>query len=531
MRQYKVTFKPNGLEVLIHGGATILEAAGRAGLALNTVCGGAGTCGKCMVEIEANGQKVLACQHRVNRQLEIVIPPQARFFEPRILAHGMDRGITIGPAIRKKFPEFRDPAVGIFGAAVDIGTTTLVAKLIDLGDGSCKATAASVNPQTAWGDDVITRITYAQKDDGLEELHGAIIEGVGGLVDELCKKAGVTPWDVCELIAVGNTTMNHLFLKFPVKQLGQAPFKPYSTEAHDKDAGHLNLNMNPSGNVHMVENIAGFVGSDTLAAALALGMDTVEKMTLVVDIGTNGEIILGTKDKMYAASCAAGPAFEGARISCGSRAEQGAIEGVIVADDDIELVVIGNCEPKSICGSGLVDIVAILLNLGLVDRSGAFVDPAKIKSSLSTKVMARLIKHKEQRAFVLADNKDNDNDPVILTQQDVRETQLAKGAVRAGLQSLQQKVGIRDKDIEQVLLAGAFGNYIRRESALRIGLLPAVPEEKIHFVGNAAVVGAQMVLVSTRCRKLCGKLAAKIEYVETANDPDFQNLFAEAIPF
>jgi len=531
MRQYRIIFKPGGPTVLVNGGATILEAANRAGLVLNTPCGGMGTCGKCMVEIEANGQKVLACQYRVQRNLEIIIPPQARFFEPRILAHGMDRGITIGPAIRKKFPDFRDPAAGIFGVALDVGTTTVVAKLVDLADGSCKATAAALNPQTRWGDDVISRISHALTEDGLDELHAAIIESTGSLIDQLCKQAGITPWDICELVAVGNTVMNHLFLKFPVKQLGQAPYKAYSVEAHDRDAGHLNLNMNPSGNVHTVENIAGYVGSDIVACALALGMDTAERMTLVVDIGTNGELLLGTKDKIYAASCAAGPAFEGARINCGSRATAGAIEQVMVASNDIEMGVIDNCEPRSICGSGLIDAVAMLLNLGLVDSSGKFVEPDQIKDGVAKKLSSRLVENDGQRAFVLAYNKDNENEPVILTQQDVRETQLAKGAIRAGLKLLQKKAGIKDKDIEQVFLAGAFGNCINRQSALRIGLLPNVGPEKIHFVGNAAVVGARMALVSTRCRQLCEKLVKKIEYVETAGNVQFRELFAEALLF
>lgn len=531
MRQYRVIFKPDGPAVMIHGGATVLEAAGRGGLVLNTICGGMGNCGKCMVEIEANGQKVLACQHRVQRNLEIIIPPQARFFEPRILAHGIDRGITIGPSIRRKFPEFRDPASGMFGMALDIGTTTVVAKLIDLADGSCKATASAVNPQTKWGDDVISRIAHAQTEDGLEELHIAIIEGVGALIDKLCKEAGIEPWDICEVVAVGNTTMNHLFLKFPVEQLGQAPYKAYSTEAHDRDGAHLNLNMNPSGNVHTVENIAGFVGSDTVAAALAVGMDTADRMTLLVDIGTNGELVLGTKDKMYATSCAAGPAFEGARISCGSRAVDGAIEGLTLADGDIHLDVIGNCAPRSICGSGLIDAVAMLLNLGVVDRSGRFVEPEKVKTGLTRVISEKLIKRDRQWEFVLADNQNNDNDPVILTQQDLREAQLAKGALRAGLKVLEEKAGIEDKDIERILLAGAFGNYIRPQSALRIGLLPDVGVERIHFAGNAAIVGAQMALVSMRCRQLCGRLAKKIEYVETAGDENFRTVFAEALMF
>jgi uncharacterized 2Fe-2S/4Fe-4S cluster protein (DUF4445 family) len=531
MKYYTITFKPDGSKVSIRGGATILEAAGRAGIILNTICGGKGTCGKCRVELEADGRKVLACRHRIESKLEVLIPPQAKFFEPRMLAHGIDRGITIGPAIRKRFGQFVDPAPGMFGVALDIGTTTVVAKLINLTDGSCRATAGAANPQIAYGDDVISRISYAESEAGLDKLHTAVIECVNSVIVQLCEQVDITPSDICEVVAVGNTTMNHLFLKFPVKQLGQAPYKAHSVKAHDLDAQKLKLNINPAGNIHTVENIKSFVGSDTTAVAVAVGMDEAEKMTLVVDIGTNGELILGTKDKMYATSCAAGPAFEGARISQGTMAIDGAIERVAMAGNDIDLDVIGGGAPRSICGSGLIDAVAVLLDLGIVDSSGRFIEPDKSKAKIPQARLARLIKQARQRAFILAHNEDNDNDPVVLSQQDLRETQLAKAAIRAGIKLLQKKAGITDNDIEQIFLAGAFGNYIQRESAVRIGLLPDVGVEKIRFAGNAAAVGAQMILLSSRCRRLCAELTKRIEYVETAREPEFQTIFAESLMF
>jgi uncharacterized 2Fe-2S/4Fe-4S cluster protein (DUF4445 family) len=322
--------------------------------------------------------------------------------------------------------------------------------------------------------------------------------------------------------------MNHTFLKLPLDSLGRAPYNAYSLDAHDLPAADLALQIDPRANVHAVENIAGFVGSDTTAVALAVDVDSADQMTLVVDIGTNGELVLGTKHKLYAASCAAGPALEGARIICGSRAVDGAIEAVFVNDDDIDVDVIGSHPPHSICGSGLVDAVAVLLDLGIIERSGRFVEPAKLKTSLAPAVFARLTEHDRQPAFILAQT---DSQKVFLTQRDIREVQLAKAAIRAGTKLLQQKLNLADDDIKQILLAGAFGNYIRKESAVRIGLLPNVPIERIHFVGNAAGSGAQMILLSAKFKEHARKLARKIEYVEVAHEPDFESVFADAMAF
>lgn len=521
MKHFNVTFEPDGRQVSIHAGATLLEAAGQAGIILNSVCGGKGTCKKCLVNLQPDNKQVLACQYHIDSDLTVTIPTASRFFEQKILAHGID----IEARIRRELPA--EAAHG-FGLAVDIGTTTVVAKLIDMTTGGCAATAAALNPQARHGDDVISRIAYAQTDDKLAELQKLIIDCINDLIAKLCNDVSLNAEQIQQACIVGNTTMNHIFLKFPVASLGRAPYDAYSLDAHDLPAANLALKIDPQANVHTVENIAGFVGSDTTAVALAVEVDSAEQVTLVVDIGTNGELVLGTADKLYAASCAAGPALEGARIKCGSRAVAGAIEAVFANDDDMDVDVIGGRPPHSICGSGLVDAVAVLLDLGIIERSGRFVEPAKLKTSLPPAVFARLIEYDSQPAFVIAQA---DSQKVFLTQRDIREVQLAKAAISAGTKLLQRKLQLQDDDIKQILLAGAFGNYIRRESAVRIGLLPDVPIERIRFVGNAAGSGAQMVLLSTQFRQHARELARKIEYVEVAHEKDFEYVFADAMAF
>ena len=525
MKHFKITFKPDDRQITIHKGATLFEAAGQAGIILNTACGGKGTCEKCEAILEPGGEKVLACQFRIEKDLTVTIPVSSRFFEQKILAEGIETEAGIQPDIYEKYLEIQ-PKEQILGVAVDIGTTTVVARLINMQDGRCLATEAALNPQTRYGDDVVSRIAYADTDDKLAELQKAIADCVNELIGRLCKKASVDNKQIFEVCAVGNTTMNHIFLNLPVKQLGQAPYKAYSLDAKDTPVDELDLQINSAGNIHTVENIAGFVGSDTTAVALATGTDSAEKMSLVVDIGTNGELVLGTAEKLYAASCAAGPALEGARISCGSRAVEGAIEAVVVNEDDIVLDVIGSSPAHSICGSGLIDAVAVLLNLGIVDATGRFVETASLESKLSPALFSRIIEQDGQPAFVL-----DDSQKVILTQADIRQVQLAKAAIRAGIILLERKLGIADSDIEQIFLAGAFGNYIRAESALRLKMLPDVPTERIRFVGNAASSGAQMILLSRQCRDKAKQLARKIEYVEIAHQPGFQDVFANCMAF
>ncbi len=521
MKHFTVTFQPDGRQVSIHEGANLVEAAGLVGIILNTVCGQKGACRKCAVILQPENQSVLACQYRIHDDLTVLVPPDSRFAEHKILTEGISRVGATEPDIYKKYlPAAAD--YPIFGIAADIGTTTVVVKLIDMKTGQVAATAADLNPQTQFGDDVISRIAYAQTDEKLAELNKLIVNRLNDLVADCCTRAVIRSNDIYETCIVGNTTMNHIFLRLPIKQLGQAPYKAFSLTAKDSSPQNVGLRVNPASNVHTVANIAGFVGADTTAVALATGLDSADEVSLAIDIGTNGEVVLGTKNKLFAASCAAGPAFEGARITCGSRAAEGAIEAVVAADGDIDLDVVGGSRPVSICGSGLIDAVAVLLDLGVIDHTGRFTDSAPLKN--------RLIKINRQPAFVLAS--DGKGKPsVFLTQKDIREVQLAKAAIRAGIRLLQNRLSITDADIKQIYLAGAFGNYIRPQSALRIGLLPNVPIDRIHSVGNAAACGAQLILVSSHWRKLAADLARKIEYIEIANDPHFESTFADSMLF
>ena len=596
MKHYTVTFYPENVSVSIHESATILEAASQAGIILNASCGRRGTCKKCQVNLLPDNKPVLSCQYHICADIEVEIPDAARFYQQKILQHGIDKDITIAPNICKAFipeptgdldkfmaelsalighihplsPEVierfnnakkdsdetiitavlhklddcsdsskqghcykclclepGDTTSSLYGIAIDIGTTTVVAKLIDFADGKCLDTAATANPQARFGDDVISRIDFGSTEENLAQLNDVIIEAINSLIEQLSKKTKVDPQQIYEVVIAANTAMSHLFLSLPVKQLGQAPYKPYSLDSFNRSAKQMNLKINPAANIYTIENIAGFIGSDTTAVALAVGMDDASDMTLVVDIGTNGELVLGTKDKMLSASCAAGPALEGARITYGSRAINGAIEAVVINSDDIGIDVIGASEPRTICGSGLIDAVAVMLDLGIIDSTGAFAEPEQCSPAIAE----RITEYDGDKAFVLAHNYDNDCEPVVLTQRDVRQTQLAKAAIRAGIDLLIKKMGIEKDDIVQVLLAGAFGNYIRRESACRIGLLPDLPLERILFVGNAASSGAQMALLSSDCRRIAGELSRQIEYIELANELQFQTFFADAIMF
>jgi len=539
MRHYNVTFKPDGRRISIHAGATLLEAAGQAGIILNTVCGGQGICKKCVVNLEPDSEAVLACQYHIESDVTVTIPTTSRFFEQKILTEGTRAKAQGRLDIWEKY---KDVAEKIFGLAVDIGTTTVVAKLVNMKEGSCLATQAELNPQSRYGDDVVSRIAYAQSDDKSAELHKAITDCINKLISQLCKQAHIKAEHIYEVCVVGNTTMNHIFLRFPVAQLGQAPYRAFSIEAHNRQPNELGLSINSAGNIYTVENIAGFVGSDITAVALAADIDSADEMTLIVDIGTNGEIVLGTGDKLYAASCAAGPALEGARIGCGSRASEGAIEAVVINEDedDINLDVIGpprfasqseTVGAHSICGSGLIDAVAVLLDLGILDRTGRFVEAEKLKGRVSPAIFSRITEHNNQPAFVLAERRATSDERLLLTQEDIRQVQLAKAAIRAGIKLLQKKIGLKDNDIKQILLAGAFGNYIRAESALRIGLLPDVPAERIRFIGNAACSGAQMILLNSALRAEAKQLARKIKYIEIAHEPDFQAVFADSMSF
>lgn len=530
MSHCKVNFYPDKTVVSVRKGSNLLQAAEKAGIILNTQCGGLGKCRKCAVIIEPHKKKVLACQYTVKQNLTVTVPESSRFFEQQILTEGLETAEKPSPDIYARYLTKTDTG-NILGIALDIGTTTVVAKLIDMKNAKPLAVAAEMNPQNRFGDDVISRISYADIPKKVKQLRKLIIDCINRLINNLCRKASVKNHEIFELCAVGNTTMNHLFLGLPVKQLGQAPYKTHSLDPRNIHPCEINLKINPAGNIHTVANIAGFVGADTTAVALATGINHAKQVTLAVDIGTNGEIILGTAENLFAASCAAGPALEGARISRGGPAVKGAVRSVSLNEDDIEIEVIGNTIPESICGSGIIDTANLLLELGILEKTGRFITPEKLKNPLPTKIASRLITENDQPAFLLAKAGKNDRQDLTFTQQDIRQLQLAKGAVRAGIKILQKKLRLKDSDIKCAFLAGAFGNYIKKTSALKISLLPKIPPENIKFVGNAAESGAQMILLSSRCRKNAELLARKIKYVEIAHQKNFTDIFTESMIF
>ncbi len=419
----------------------------------------------------------------------------------------------------------------VLGVAVDIGTSTVAVYLIDMETGEHLVTAAGQNPQTQFGADVITRIQYANShDDGLTVLRDAIVAAINRFIGQAVAEVGATPADVYEATIVGNTCMHHIFLGLEPRYLAQSPYVPVTTEAVSTSADRLGLQINPRGNVFCLPCIAGFVGADTVGVIVASELTRRDRPTLAIDIGTNGEIALWSGERLLTASCAAGPAFEGAQIHHGMRAGPGAIDEVFISGDDLAVHTIDDQPARGICGSGLFDAMAVLLELGLVDAKGHMVD-GQSDGALSDIVARRVDGEANERHVVLADAEQSANGPIVLTQRDVREIQLANSAIRASTEMLLEMVGLEPDGLDEVLIAGAFGNFINPASALRIGLLPEVPEGKIAGIGNAAGAGAILTLVSQRERDYARQVTERAEHIELFRSSDFQDRFAEYMIF
>ncbi len=406
----------------------------------------------------------------------------------------------------------------LYGFAVDVGTTKLAGYLVDLRDGEVVAVSSSPNPQIPFGEDVIARIAYARSEEGLRELHEAIIDGINGLIRDACEAAGVDRRLVVELVVAGNTLMHHLFLGLPPRDLAEAPYTPVVSSPLDIRARDLGVEILPSGNVHTLPNVAGFVGADAVADVLSAGIHLSSELSFMIDVGTNTEIVIGNSEEMHAVSCASGPAFEGAHIKFGMRATSGAIERVWIDPStlNVKYSVVDGVSPKGICGSGIVDALAEMLRAGVIDTTG------------------RMLKRDHERIrrgpdgveFVLAfaDETAIGKD-IVITQRDVRELQKAKAAMHTGASILMDEMGVSVEDVERVFMAGAFGLYIDPVSAKRIGMLPDFPLERITQVGNAAGVGARLALLSADKRRECREIARKIRYYELAAHPKFQQEF------
>lgn len=410
----------------------------------------------------------------------------------------------------------------LFGLAVDIGTTKLAAYLVNLETGQSAAKGGAMNPQIAYGEDVVSRIGYAnQSDEHRRTLQTRLVETLNSLLEDLRSGVGVSQEQVVDAVLVGNTAMHHLFAGLSVSQLGQAPYVAAVTEPLDFPAHLIGLALAPGASVHLPPNIAGYVGADHVAMVIATGAWQMPGVTLALDIGTNTEICLSTGKRLLSCSCASGPAFEGAHISAGMRAAPGAIERVQLIQGKLRLSTIDNKPPVGICGSGILDAVAEMLANHTIDVRGVIQ-----KNAPGVRVGER------GGAFLLVPAAETGSgSEILVTRRDVNEIQLAKAAIRAGIEILLLDAGLTAQDIDHFLVAGAFGTYLYLPSAIRIGMFPNLPHERFQQVGNAAGIGARQMLISTAKRQMALEILRRMEYIELTTHPAFSDTFVKAISF
>jgi uncharacterized 2Fe-2S/4Fe-4S cluster protein (DUF4445 family) len=590
-------------EVRVPAGVTVFDAASWNGIAIDSTCGGHGTCKKCKVRIDgevdvstsdprafspdelAAGWR-LACLAQANADLTVDVPPLVT--RPKAAMVGVGRQVILRPAVQKRYVELTEPtltdqrsdlerlldalddlsltvdllavrrlpkvlreadfrvtAVVVddrlvdvepgdtdeirYGIAFDLGTTTVVATLLDLATGTPAAVASMLNAQQPFGADVITRISATMMDpDALGRLTSRAHETLATLTTEVCAEAGVDPATVYEIALAGNATMAQLALGIDPEPLGVAPFVTASRTLPRVLASDLGVTVHPGAPAYTFPALGAYVGGDIVAGLLASGMDRDKRLRLFVDVGTNCEIVLGNASQLLATAAPAGPAFEGAAIRCGMRAAPGAVEVVKISPDDVRLQVIGDVAPVGLCGSGLVDAVAELVAIGLLDASGRLMAAEQAREKFPG-LADRLVEVAGERVFVL--HGDGDAPTVYLSQRDVRELQFAKAAIATGWRLLVEELGVTESDIQQVLLAGSFGSYLSPANAVRIGLVPNIPVLRIVSAGNVAGEGAKMTLLSVRERAGARTLLEEVRYVELSDRPDFNDRFIDQLSF
>jgi uncharacterized 2Fe-2S/4Fe-4S cluster protein (DUF4445 family) len=406
------------------------------------------------------------------------------------------------------------------GVALDLGTTKLAGYLVDLESGSTLARAGAMNPQISFGEDVVTRIAYANRSrENRLALREMLCDTVDTLVGELCTLARVDRDRVVDLVAVGNTAMHHLFAGLPVRQLGEAPYAPATVQSILSRAGDLGIGTAPGAFAYLPPSVAGYVGADHLAMLLATDVWRSPKRVVALDVGTNTEISVVDGGRLFSCSCASGPAFEGAHIREGMRAMPGAVERVRMAGGRLHVHSIGDVPPIGICGSGIVDVVAALMAQGAIDERGAFrfgEDGVRERDGMGEFVLVPAARTGHGR-------------DIVVTRRDVHEIQLAKAAIRAGIDVLLDEIGVRPRDIDEFVVAGAFGTYVDMRSAIAIGMFPGVPLERVRQVGNAAGMGALRLLLSSRHRQLAEEIRDRIDYVELTNHPKFNDRFLDGL--
>jgi len=428
--------------------------------------------------------------------------------------------------------EAGDTSHRLLGVAVDLGTTTIVGSLVDMQTGEILAVQAKTNPQSGYGADVIARVNYSVSEPGgLNKLQSLVIEAINEIIEQLCEATNAKFREIYEMSLAGNTIMNHLFLGVNPQYIAEAPYVPAYRKSKKYLAEELGLTILPRGPICTLPNISGYVGGDITGFILACDLHEQEKITLGIDIGTNGEIVLGSRERLLCCATAAGPAFEGGQISSGMRAMEGALDKYFIDEDQIFYHVIGDAEPRGICGTGLIDCVAEMVRVGIVDQTGRIVAPEVFDGPDWLKQRIISNNNKNYDFILVREGELGAKKRVILKQQDIRELQLAKGAVAAGIMILAKELGIETNAIEEILIAGAFGSYLNKYNAQKIGLIPNIPPEKIRFVGNAASMGAKKFLLSRKARETAEQIVEHTEYIELSMRMDFQEIFADMMFF
>lgn len=600
----RLHFSPSGKDVRVPSGVSVFDAASWNGIAIDSTCGGHGTCKKCKVKVlrgdvpvqrldrRAFGEEQLddgwrlACMAAATMDLEVEVPPLTT--RPKAATVGVGRQVILRPALQKRYLELDEPTlaeqrpdlqrvldamddlelrvdpwvlrelgrtlrssdfkvtavvvddelIGIepgdttdsaYALAYDLGTTTVVANLMDVKTGTPAAVRSVLNAQQPFGADVISRISATMLDhDALGRLQFLAHKTLNDLAHEACAEAGVDPTRVYEIALAGNATMVQLALGIDPEPLGVAPFILAASGYSGLTSHDLGVQIHPRARATVFPSLGAYVGGDIISGVLATGMDRDKRLRLFIDIGTNCELVLGDGERLLATAAPAGPAFEAASIRCGMRAAPGAIEVVKLTEAGVELQVIGDEEPVGLCGSGLVDAVAELVKVGLLDASGRFVTD-EVALQIAPQLADRLVTMDQERVFVLA--APVGADPIYLSQRDVRELQFAKAAISTGWNLLLQEFGVDQSDVQQVLLAGSFGTYLSPSSAVRIGLVPKLPVLRIVSAGNVAGEGAKMILLSAQERHGAQTLLDEIQYLELSDREDFNDLFVEQLAF
>ena len=426
--------------------------------------------------------------------------------------------------------EGQDTTSDSYGCAIDIGTTTVVCSLHDLNTGKQLAIASAFNPQRMYGADILSRIDFSLQGDNLGKLQKLIADQINILISEAALKAGILQENIYLLSVVGNTTMLHLFLGLLPRYIAVPPFVGTLYAGMNFKAKELGIQINKAAEVSLLPHVAGYVGADIVAGVLATGAYQSKKTSLLIDVGSNAEIVLAAQGSLYACSAAAGPAFEGANISCGMRAGTGAVDKVWTENGKLHYSVIGECSAQGLCGSGLIDIIANLLQLGLIDSTGRLLTREEAAEVAGPELAERLQENDNGNEFVLA--MENDLPKVRLTQGDIRQVQLAKAAILAGIRILTKEMGISIEEIERINLAGSFGNVLNRENARTVGLLPpAISLSKVAYAGNSAHIGAQMNLLRADTGEVVKEIIRKMKYIELSDRVDFTEEFTNAMFF